>query len=137
MAKETKFDILAEIHKGVDRDALWEMFKQIAPQICAEDCPPYLAVGKKYSIEASFAGARAAIHLYPYLCATMEEAAACLRYYVGSCVIETKDLQEKIYTCFSQKGSCRHCHQGRGITICDKGHGHAGIYGCADVEWEY
>lgn len=132
------FDFIQQIYKGVERDALLAMFKQIAPQICAEDCPPYLAIGKKYTQEASFKSAWVTIHLYPYLCGTLEEATAYLRSYEGGCVIETKTLQHKIYTCFGQTGTCTHCHrQDGGAIVCDKGHGYASIYGCADVEWRY
>lgn len=126
------------IYKEAERNALWAMFKQIAPQVCAEDCPPYLVIGKEYTQEASFDCAWVTVHLYPHLCGTLEEATPCLRPYEGGCVMETKTLRAHIYTCFGKRGTCKYCHrQDGGAIVCDKGHSYASIYGCADVEWQY
>lgn len=123
---------------GVERDALDAMLKQIAPQICDPNCKPYLAIGKKYTTEASFEGAWVTIHLYPCLCDTIEEGEAWARGYEGGCMVDAKELRKEYYRCFSKRGTCYHCHRDDdGAIICDLGHEHkyANKRGCPYAEF--
>lgn len=130
------FDLLNDIYRGVERDALHAMLKEIAPKICAEDCPPYLVVGHKFTTEASFTGAWVTIHLSPILCSDKQTAQAVLQGYEGGCVVETEDLRNKFFTCFNMLSTCKHCHRAdSGEIVCDKGN-KEGKRGCADFEME-
>lgn len=123
---------------GVERDAVIAMLKQIAPQVCAPDGKPYLAIGKKYTTEVSYKSTWVTIHLFPLMCDTIEEGEAWISGHEGGCMVDAKYLCETYYCCFSRRGTCRHCNRNEsGALVCDKGHGYADIKGCADVEWKY
>lgn len=131
------FNAVAEMTKGVERNAMKEVLKKIAKDVCAEDCPPYLAIAKRYKTESTFARVDMILTVFPFLCKTLEEATACRRPYDGGFVLETKKLKQRLYCCFSEYGPCHHCERSEnGALVCTKGRGYPDITGCADAKWE-
>lgn len=131
------FNAVTEITKGLERDAMKEVLKNIAKDVCSEDCPSYLAIAKRYRTESTFVRVDMILTILPFLCKTLQEAISCLRPYDGGFVLETRQLKQRVYCCFSEYGACHHCERSEnGALICTKGHGYPNITGCADSKWE-
>lgn len=119
---------------SVESDAFLAMLEQLKTKICAEDCPPVLAIGKRYTSEASFEGAWVTIHLFPALCQDTESATEWIEGYEGGVAVDTESLRERFYQCMPLRGVCRNLHRAdSGELVCDKGH-KCPAHGCADLE---